>query len=648
MLCLASLFHPQAAGADDVSGGDPGAFLRLGQSARLKALGGAGSALLGEPWQLVLNPSAAMYAVGKGARLSHGLLFMDTDFQTIGYLHPIWGVGTLGAAVLNVRSTGFERRGPDDDDYTVPGPTFDVRHSALVAGLSRELSAWGVSAGFGLGIKVIQETVDDRTGTGVLFDVSAAYRPVLPYLHSYLTPLTVSVSGRNLVGSGVKLGATSVRYPAALDVGVGYHVRPIRVTALGDVEWLQDRGARWRAGAEAWPVDELALRVGRGGREWAAGIGVVYRSLCLDYAFAWHEYLEDTHRVSVGVWLDSSLNPFSLHERAGTDQRMGLDRDATHRRLRMVCAFPWAAEAPEAAYHAAEQLANSGSAGKARRLHRFLLGEHYPTEWAARGLLWLGDDAFARQHFQDAVQRYEEVLAHPYGPKLDTWQMRFRLASSHDKLEHWERAVAEYRSVLERASEGVERKTSLRRCADILFAQLARYSEALPLYEEVVRKYPHDDLRDPYFRLGMCGVYTGQPQIGLDAFSVFVERYPTDSRFAEASYRAGWCLYQLHRYQDALGMLAPVVEEYPADAYADDALALTGSVREALGEYQAALLDFARVTKDYPERNAAPEAMAGVARAYTFLGMADLAEQELQRLFRRYPDSEPARRLGGS
>ncbi len=646
LACVAVLWPLQAV-ADGPSGGDPGAFLRLGEGARLKAMGGAGGALLGEPWQLVINPSATIYAVGKGARVTHGLLFMDTDFQGLGYLHPVWGVGTIGAAALNVRSTDYERRGPDDDDYTTPGPSFDVRQSALALGLSRELSGWGVSAGLGFGIKVVQESVDDRTGTGIFFDVSAAYRPVIPYLHGYLTPLTLSVTGRNVFGTGIKLGASKVRYPVGLDAAAAYQIRPIRLTVLTDVELVQDHGTRLRVGGEVWPVDELAIRLGHGGDEWTAGVGVVWRSLALDYAFAWHEYLEDTHRVSLGLWLDSALAPLSLNDRAAMDQRKGLDREASCRRMRVVCAFPWSVEAPEAAYEAARELAGAGSSGRAKQLHRFLLGEHYSTPWAAKGLLWLGDDAYRHDRYRDAVHRYEELLAHPHGSELDTWAMRFRLASSHDRLEHWERAVAEYRIVLERAPEGTERKTALWRAADILYAPLTRYAEALPLFEDIVRKYPDDDLRNPYFHLGMCAIHTEQPGKGLEAFSSFIERYPADPRYPEANYRAGWCLYQLRRYGEALDRLEPVVHGYPANPYADNALALIGAVREALGEYRAALVDFGRVLKDYPDGDAAPEAMAGVARAYTFLGMADLAEQELQRLFRYYPDSEPATRLGG-
>jgi TolA-binding protein len=645
-VCAILLCFSGAQGNED-TGGEPGAFLRLGVGARLRAMGGAGAGLVGEPWQLALNPSATIYSAGKGAVATHGMLFVDTDFQAISYLHPIWRLGTVAAGVLNLRSTGFERRGPDDDDYTEPGPSFDVRHSAFAAGLSREFSAWGVSGGLGIGLKAIQESVDEERGTSVYLDASATYRPVLPYLHRYLTPLSLNLTGRNLVGSSAALAASHVRYPTSVVAGAAYQLRPLRLTAVTDAEWIEEHGSRWRFGLELWPVDELALRGGRGGNEWTAGLGVVYKPFRLDYAFGWHEYLEDTHQVSLAVWLDSSLGPAALEDRARRDGRVGLGQEAAAKRLRLVCASPWATEAPGAAYHAAEELAKHGRKGGAAQLHRFLLGEHYPTPWAAKGLLWLGDAAYSEARYEGAVRRYEELLDHPHGAELDTWGMRFNLASSHDELRHWERAVAEYRRVLELAPQGSERKAALWRSGAILFDPLRRYAEALPVLEEIVRKYPSDDLRDPYFHLGMCCVYTEEWQKGLQAFRAFTERYRNEPRFAEATYRSGRCLYEMTRFREALVALGVVVSQYPSDPYADNALTLTGSAREALGEYQEALVEYGRVLKDYPEGDAAPAAMAGVARAYTYLGMADLAEQELQRLFRYYPDSEAADKLGG-
>jgi TolA-binding protein len=646
LLIAVAVVWPVGAFAGDEFGGDPGAFLRLGQGARLKAMGGAGLALLGEPWQLVVNPCATAYSLGKGALATHGLLFMDTDFQALNYLHPIWGWGTVAGGILTLRSTGFERRGSGDDDYTTPGPEFDVRQSALAIGMSRELSIWGVSAGAGVGVKVIQESVDNEQGTGAYVDFSATYRPVLPYFHPYMTPLSLTMTASNLVGSAIKVGTSAVDYPAAVTLGAAYRVRPLRLIAVSDVEWVDGGATQWRAGCEAWPVDELALRVGRGGQEWTGGIGVVYKAFHLDYAFAWHKYLEDTHRVSLGVWLDSPFDARSLAAGARKQERMGLIDDAADRRLRLVCAHPWDADAPEAAYGAAQALAAKGRNGGARQLSRFLLGEHYPTLWAAKALLWLGDQAFQRERFREAVHRYEELLDHPHGSELDSWQVRFKLGSSHDRLEHWERAVTEYRQVLELAPEGSERKTSLWRAADILFDPLERYGEALPLFEEIVRKYPDDDLRDPYFRLGICGFYIEEWQKALQAFLAFLERYPNEPRLAEAGYRAGRCLYELRRYREALTRLEGVVSVYPGSEYADDALVYIGAAREALDDYQTALVSFGRVLKDYPDGDAAADAMAGIARAYTFLGMADLAEQELQRLFRYYPGSETARRLG--
>jgi hypothetical protein len=206
LLAAAALFAPAApARAQSKTGTTFGEFIGIGSSARLAAMGNAGTAV-GEGIQSVYyNPGAIGATGGTSLQFTHGFWFADIAYD---YAAVLFSMGNVGNAFLSVTSLN--------------SGDIDVRTVAQPLGTGEHYSVQNVALGLGYG-----RQITDRFAAGLQ----------LQYLtetiwHSSADAFTVSVgSSYRLSDQGAILGASLLNFGtkaqyAGSDLAVQYDPEP--------------------------------------------------------------------------------------------------------------------------------------------------------------------------------------------------------------------------------------------------------------------------------------------------------------------------------------------------------------------------------------------------------------------------------------
>ncbi|MEO0557270.1 MAG: hypothetical protein AAF170_03700 [Bacteroidota bacterium] len=248
--------------------------------ARRLALGRAGVALGGEAWG-VANPATWATLADRRLALEGSQAFGLADLR----------LGAASAAVPTSFGT-----------LAVSGRSFGGsvhRETRVVAGIARPLALSRVRAlDVGLAVGVESASTEGFGSASTVLLDAGVQGDLLPALR-------LGLSARNLLGLG--RGAEtdlqrSVSTVPTLAVGLAYTPSDHAVLVLDALQDL-DRGLSMRAGAEARPVDVLALRVGVSTQpvRYTAGLGVLAGPARVDLAVEQHETLGLTPAFGVEV-----------------------------------------------------------------------------------------------------------------------------------------------------------------------------------------------------------------------------------------------------------------------------------------------------------------------------------------------------------
>ncbi len=166
---------------------------------------------------------------------------------------------------------------------------------------------------YGGNIKVVHKGIGENSAWGMGFDIAGLWQPVpnlnLGFnLQDITTTLLVWDTGRQeAITPTAKLGAAyfwKSKYIAgqiipAFDVDLRFENRRYSAQShLGPASFDFHLGAEYRF------MQLLAMRIGWDIGHFAAGIGFKLPRLNVDYAFLSHQYLGDTHRISVILTLE--------------------------------------------------------------------------------------------------------------------------------------------------------------------------------------------------------------------------------------------------------------------------------------------------------------------------------------------------------
>ena len=325
-----SVLGSGAAHGQSKTGTTFGAFLLIEPSARIAGMGNVGSTI-GDGLQAVYyNPGAAGQLDRRAVTFSHGEWIADIDFNFAAFAFPIGGRSALHGSVTTLRSGDIAVRTVAQPLGT--GELYQVNDIAVGVGYG-----YRVSPRFSAGAQVsfLQETIWHSSANTIVLNLGTLYQVSADGLR-------IGASISNL-GTDARFGGQDLRItfdedpdrfgdngtlpaeqftdafpvPVLFRVGLGM---PQRLSKDARVFWAvdayhpSDNSESVSLGGEFEYRDLLALRAGYqnlfqtdsevgltlgaglSGRLYSEGIGYG-----IDYAWAEHGRLSDTHRVTLSV-----------------------------------------------------------------------------------------------------------------------------------------------------------------------------------------------------------------------------------------------------------------------------------------------------------------------------------------------------------
>ena len=281
---LAVLALPAGAFAEEENGGAPGSWLSQYVTARALGLGGAFVGTADDASAVVWNPAGLATLVPNEVRFETAQLFEDTYVHALNFAVPGNRLPSFGLSIVTLRSGEFERTNELND----PLGTFREVETAYIFTMSRNINP---RFALGTNVKLVTQTVEDFSGTGVGFDVGAIMD---------VTPtIRVGASILNVGGPSLTLRDTKEKYPIEFRGGFSAAVLRGRGLLTAEVDQSQGPGIRFRGGSEYWVQPAFALRVGLDDQR--PGGGMSYRfagNYQFDYGVLDHS-LGLTHRVGL-------------------------------------------------------------------------------------------------------------------------------------------------------------------------------------------------------------------------------------------------------------------------------------------------------------------------------------------------------------
>ena len=320
-------------------------FLKIGPGARVDSLGGAFSAIANDVTTIYWNPAGLSQLKKTSFSDTHTVWLADVRYNYLAFATPIEKVGTLGASVtfLNVPDTEITTLAKPDGT----GLWYSAWDTAISLAYSRQLyqKESGTNLSIGINAKYIHQQIHRESARGVAIDVGTLYHTGWRSLRigmsfSNFGP-EMSFSGPDLE-TGVeeagdertadyhpypdttnparKAELETIEYPLPSNfrLGVAYDLidnESNLLTIALDGNHPNDNSERLNIGLEYWFKKMAAIRAGykfRLGPDRSddqegltLGLGVHLKfsqtRLSLDYAFADFGYLQQAHRVSLGL-----------------------------------------------------------------------------------------------------------------------------------------------------------------------------------------------------------------------------------------------------------------------------------------------------------------------------------------------------------
>ncbi len=327
ILCLFLISLP-ASIAQTKTGTSMGQFLLIEPSARVAGMGNAGVTAYGEIQAVYYNPAAAGYLQQHGVQFTHSSWLADISYDFAAVALNLGSFGNLVATVTALNSGDIEVRTVDQPLGT--GELYSVKNLAIGLGYGRQISD---RFSVGLQVTYVQETIWHVSSLAFGINVGTLYRVSDDGLHIGASVSNVGTRGkydgsdlriefdRDPAKHGDNSSLPAVQYvedyplPILFRVGVGYpiplfHGSVLRVAldafhpsdntesiSLG-AEWEYDNLLFFRVGYQNLFLQdsEVGLTFGGGIR---SSLGPY--ALSIDYAWADHGRLTETHRLTLGV-----------------------------------------------------------------------------------------------------------------------------------------------------------------------------------------------------------------------------------------------------------------------------------------------------------------------------------------------------------
>ncbi|MFH1826192.1 MAG: PorV/PorQ family protein [bacterium] len=275
-------------GAGSSAGTASFAFLKLQNSVRAAGMADTFVAVADDASAAVLNPAGLGRLVQREIQIDHNIWLADTSYSHVVYAHPLGDfgdVGVIGASLtyLNfgeMMETTRESQAGTARKFGSSGLEYSLSYGYL---LSHDFSV-------GVGVKGVQQNLDQSTTSGVAYDVGVLWD--LPWPETKFGGTFRNLG--NSLPTETCLGLSSLLLKKQLLVG-------------GEVVLPADNVALLRFGLEYKFTPVMALRAGfntrseeKAGGNWSLGLGLDLTSFRVDYAYVPYEELGSSHRIALG------------------------------------------------------------------------------------------------------------------------------------------------------------------------------------------------------------------------------------------------------------------------------------------------------------------------------------------------------------
>jgi len=612
-------------------GGKPGAYLSWGAGARSLSMGKAFAGLADDASATYWNPAGLAQLQQKELTSLYSILWEDTSYSFLSYAHPLStsqshsNYGTIGAAVVNLRSTGFQKT----DDLNNPMGSASDTETAGIISYGRRFTG---SLMGGINLKVVNQHIDKYSDTGYGLDIGLLYRPY--------RRCSMGLNLRNLISPRLTLKTSTDRFPLEVRLGVAYRIFLDRLTFAIDGDKTEGRYFKLHYGVEYLPHKVLALRMGVDETEFAAGLGFRWGNLQVDYAYAYHDAwgkyrdLGSSHRIGLSVRFGKKEEAEASEEAVGVsseamEEAVGVSSESlTAGRPLPMIPSPLRGEGggegetpqpekPERPLLQAEVKVEIAPFEKIDRIDE----KHYLT----------AESCFAQGDYRNGISEYDLVISSFPASEL-VGSASLRKAECYYNLKNYGEALNLFKDLWQSSRDSFLAPEILYGMSQCYLKQ-GKIEEAESVLESLIGSFPgYLQEERVNYSLGLIRYYQGKHEQALESFGKVDGVY--------ANYYEARCLEELGRELPAQAKYKEILEKYPENELVDDALYGMGEAFYRMGQYDFAMRKFWDFLKSYPESELAPYArfMIGASR----FNQKDYSKaiENCQIFFRQYPRSE--------
>lgn len=305
-------------------------FLELGIGARALAMGSAQVGLADDASGFYWNPSGIAFLRGMQVSSMYARLFGSLENQHyISVAIPIFGGATVSASWIRLSVEDIPRYAFDGETSTawqrIKGDAFPLdyepegyfgsyddayiitfaKYKRIKWDLGWQYFELPVDFGYGMNFKVLRQSIDDRTGSGIGIDVGLITRLNLSdvFEDAYYGNLAVGLNVQDISETKISWDTDS-RHKDKVQRNFKYgfsYSQPLtfmksQFTVAYDINSRYDGTAH--LGAEFLYNSLLAVRLGSNEGSFTTGAGIYYWKFRVDYAYQGHD-LGNSHRVSM-------------------------------------------------------------------------------------------------------------------------------------------------------------------------------------------------------------------------------------------------------------------------------------------------------------------------------------------------------------
>ncbi len=269
-------------------GGQPGAFLNFGASARSIGMGRAFVAVANDSSASYVNPAGMVQVPNIESCLFQSNLYDEYQLTAFNMVYPMVD-NYIGVSFTQLSSKAMELR----DENNIAQGTFTDSKQAI--GLSYAQPILLPNLAIGSSLKYVTRTLYDNTDARVLGDIGTLYRP--------LSFLSIGASVQNILD--FQLDTNSVdKFSPTLRVGVAF--KESNLTIAYDIE---NDLSTWYLGAEYKFHSLLTIRGGLNYESTNFGFSSEFSGIRFDYAYS-NDELGANNRFSINLGIGEIISDF--------------------------------------------------------------------------------------------------------------------------------------------------------------------------------------------------------------------------------------------------------------------------------------------------------------------------------------------------